>query len=182
MQHSDQSIDGTGLVLQAARFAARKHRDQRRKGVQAEPYINHPLEVADVLWSEGGVTDPEVIAAALLHDTLEDTQTTLNELRGDFGERIAALVGEVSDERSLDWRARKKLQISRARSASRDAKLIKLADKLCNLRSLLATPPANWSIERQRSYFDWAKSVVASMNGTHRELEAKFDEVFRRRP
>ena len=107
MQHSDRSIDGTGLVLQAARFAARKHRDQRRKGVQAEPYINHPLEVADVLWSEGGVTDPEVIAAALLHDTLEDTQTTLNELRGDFGERIASLVGEVSDERSLDWRARK---------------------------------------------------------------------------
>ena len=95
MQYSDRSIDGTGLVLQAARFAARKHRDQRRKGEQAEPYINHPLEVADVLWSEGGVTDPEVIAAALLHDTLEDTETTLNELRGTFGERVAALVGEL---------------------------------------------------------------------------------------
>lgn len=182
MQHSDRSFDRTGLVLRAARFAAWKHRDQRRKGAQAEPYINHPLDVADVLWAEGNVTDPEVIAAALLHDTLEDTQTTWSELRGEFGERIAGLVAEVTDERSLDWRVRKKLQISRARSASRGAKLIKLADKLCNVRSLLASPPEDWSIERRRSYFDWARSIVASIRGTHHELEAKFDAAYRRRP
>lgn len=177
-----EPIDGTGLVLRAARFAARKHRDQRRKGVDGEPYINHPLDVAHVLWAEGDVHDPEVIAAALLHDTLEDTQTTLLELRGEFGERIASLVAEATDERSLDWRSRKKLQVSRARTASEGARLVKLADKICNLRSLLASPPASWSVDRQRAYFDWARMVIESMRGTHRDLESRFDEVYRQRP
>ena len=99
-----------GLVLRAARFAAWKHRDQRRKGRGAVPYINHPLDLAHVLWFEGGVTDPVILAAALLHDTLEDTQTALQELQGEFGERVAAIVMEVTDEPTINWRARKSMK------------------------------------------------------------------------
>ena len=126
-----------GLVLRAARFAAWKHRHQRRKGKGRLPYINHPLDLAHVLWFEGQVTDPIVLAAALLHDTVEDTQTSVQELQGEFGEQIAGVVMETTDEKSLDWRVRKKLQITRARGASIEARLVKLADKICNLRNLM---------------------------------------------
>lgn len=171
-----------GPVLRAARFAAWKHRDQRRKGRGALPYINHPLDLAHVLWFEGGVTDPTVIAAALLHDTLEDTQTTLQELQGEFGERVAEIVMEVTDEPTVNWRARKKLQISRARLASLAAKQVKLADKICNLRSLVSSPPNGWSVDRQRAYFDWSKEVVDQLRGANAELELRFDQIWKRRP
>jgi guanosine-3',5'-bis(diphosphate) 3'-pyrophosphohydrolase len=171
-----------GLVLRAARFAAWKHRDQRRKGRGALPYINHPLDLAHVLWFEGGVTDPVVLAAALLHDTLEDTQTALQELQGEFGERVAAIVMEVTDEPTINWRARKKLQISRARLASVEAKQVKLADKICNLRSMVSSPPNGWSIERQRAYFDWSKEVVDQLRGVNLDLEQRFDQIWKRRP
>ena len=174
--------DGMGLVLRAARFAAWKHRDQRRKGKGRLPYINHPLDLAHVLWFEGGVSDATVLAAALLHDTIEDTQTTVQELQGEFGERIAQIVMEVTDERSLDWRVRKKLQVTRARLASVEARQVKLADKICNLRSMVASPPQGWSIERQRAYFDWSKEVVDQLRGVNPELEQRFDQIHKKRP
>ena len=121
---TDPDVDkqpGMGLVLRAARFAAWKHRHQRRKGKGRLPYINPPLDLAHVLWFEGQVTDPIVLAAALLHDTVEDTQTSVQELQGEFGEQIAGIVMETTDEKSLDWRVRKKLQITRARGASIEA-------------------------------------------------------------
>jgi guanosine-3',5'-bis(diphosphate) 3'-pyrophosphohydrolase len=171
-----------GLVLRAARFAAWKHRDQRRKGRGALPYINHPLDLAHVLWFEGDVTDPVTLAAALLHDTLEDTQTTYQELQGEFGGRVASIVMEVTDEPTVNWRARKKLQISRARLASLEAKRVKLADKICNLRSMVASPPNGWSVERQRAYFDWSREVVDQLRGVNPELEQRFDQIWKRRP
>lgn len=171
-----------GLVLRAVRFAAWKHRDQRRKGRGALPYINHPLDLAHVLWFEGGVKDPVILAAAVLHDTLEDTQTTYQELQGEFGEQVASIVMEVTDERTVNWRARKKLQISRARLASIEAKQVKLADKICNLRSMVASPPNGWPIERQRAYFDWSKEVVDQLRGVNTELEQRFDQIWKRRP
>ena len=170
-----------GLVLRAARFAAWKHRDQRRKGRGALPYINHPLDLAHVLWFEGDVTDPVTLAAALLHDTLEDTQTTYQELQGEFGERVASIVMEVTDEPTVNWRARKKLQISRARLASLEAKRVKLADKICNLRDILQSPPATWSAERKQGYFDWAGKVVDGVRGVHPALETEFDGLLSRR-
>lgn len=179
---ADNHDADTGLVLRAARFAAWKHRDQRRKGRGAVPYINHPLDLAHVLWFEGGVTDPVILAAALLHDTLEDTQTALQELQGEFGERVAAIVMEVTDEPTINWRARKKLQISRARLASVEAKQVKLADKICNLRSMISSPPNGWTIERQRAYFDWSKEVVDQLRGVNPELEQRFDQIWKRRP
>jgi len=173
---------GTGLVLKAAAFAARKHREQRRKDADASPYINHPLALAEVLSSEGKVTDPVVLAAALLHDTLEDTETTVEELTGAFGRRVAVIVEEVTDTKWLKKGTRKRLQVSRAGRSSKSAKLVKLADKICNLRDILASPPADWSVERKREYFDWAKSVIDRVRGANARLERRFDQLYAMRP
>jgi len=171
-----------GLILQAVAFAAWKHRDQRRLDVDTSPYINHPIALAETLWLEGRVRDPVVIAAALLHDTIEDTQTTLDELRGAFGAAVADVVEEVTDVKWLGKIVRKKLQVARASRSSSRAKLVKLADKICNLRDIVAGAPTGWSIERQREYFKWAKSVVDQIRGTNARLERRFDQVYRQMP
>lgn len=172
----------TDLVLRAVAFAAHKHRDQRRKDKEASPYINHPIELAHVLWDEGEVRDPLVIAAALLHDTLEDTETSWQELRGEFGEAIADIVLEVTDTQWIRKEVRKRLQVARARHSSEQARLVKLADKICNVRDLGTRAPEGWSLERKRQYFDWAREVVDRLRGTHAELERRFDEVYALRP
>lgn len=171
-----------GLALKAVRFATWKHRNQRRKDAKASPYINHPVALAAVLWTEGAVRDAVVIASALLHDTLEDTETSPEELRGAFGAQIAAIVEEVTDVKWLASKARKRLQVARAGRASLRAKQVKLADKICNLRDLLASPPKGWSLERKREYFDWAKSVVDGLRGVNPRLERRFDQLYRQRP
>jgi guanosine-3',5'-bis(diphosphate) 3'-pyrophosphohydrolase len=169
---------GFGLLLKALAFAAHKHRDQRRKDPEASPYINHPIALADVLVNEGGVTDIEVLCAALLHDTVEDTATTAGELRAVFGERIAAIVAEVTDDKELPKAERKRLQIERAPDLSRQAKLVKLADKICNLRDVAERAPEGWDLARRREYFEWAKRVVDGLRGTHARLEAAFDAAY----
>jgi guanosine-3',5'-bis(diphosphate) 3'-pyrophosphohydrolase len=176
------SSKGLGLILKAAAFAAWKHRDQRRKDADASPYINHPLALAEVLSSEGKVSDPVVLAAALLHDTLEDTETTVEELTGAFGRQVAGIVEEVTDTKWLKKGTRKRLQVSRAGRSSSAAKPVKLADKICNLRDILASPPAGWSIERKREYFDWAKSVIDRVRGANARLEKRFDQLYGMRP
>ena len=170
------------LLLKALAFAAHKHRDQRRKDAEASPYINHPIALADVLVNEGGVTDHEVLSAALLHDTVEDTATTHEELVDAFGPRIARIVAEVTDDKTLPKADRKRLQIEHAPSISREAKLVKLADKLVNLRDVAERPPAKWDLARRREYFDWARQVVEGMRGTHPRLEAAFDAAYARKP
>ena len=170
------------LVLQALAFAADKHRDQRRKDAAASPYINHPIALANVLVREGEVTDPAVLAAALLHDTVEDTQTTPAELKAAFGPAIAAIVEEVTDDKSLPKAERKRLQIEHAATMSREAKLVKLADKICNLRDMADHPPAKWDLVRRREYFEWAKAVIDGLRGVHPQLEALFDAAYARRP
>jgi GTP diphosphokinase / guanosine-3',5'-bis(diphosphate) 3'-diphosphatase len=170
------------LLLRALAFAAHKHRDQRRKDAEASPDINHPIALADVLVNEGGVSDVEVICAALLHDTVEDTDTTPEELHREFGARIAHIVAEVTDDTALPKAERKRLQIEHAPGLSPEAKLVKLADKICNLRDVLHRPPAQWGAERRREYFDWAKNVVDGVRGTHPALEAAFDHAFSRKP
>jgi guanosine-3',5'-bis(diphosphate) 3'-pyrophosphohydrolase len=163
------------LVLRAAAFAADKHSHQRRKDHARTPYINHPLAVARVLAEEGGVNDPEILAAAILHDTLEDTETTRRELQREFGARIAALVSEVTDDKSLPKRRRKRLQIDHAPMKSKGAALIKVADKICNLRDLRDSPPKQWTAERRQRYRQWASDVVTALPlGRHR-LRRVFD-------
>ena len=170
------------LLLKALAFAAHKHRDQRRKDAEASPYINHPIALAEVLAGEGGITDLEVLAAALLHDTIEDTATTLEELRAQFGERIAGMVAEVTDDKELPKAERKRLQIERAAGISAGAKLVKLADKICNLRDVAVRPPAQWDLGRRREYFDWAKQVIDGLRGAHPGLEAAFDAAYALKP
>ncbi len=174
--------NGLALLLRALAFAAHKHRDQRRKDAEASPYINHPIALAEVLAREGGVGDIEVLAAALLHDTIEDTATTGEELRAQFGERIAAMVEEVTDDKGLAKAERKRLQIEHAAGLSPGAKLVKVADKICNLRDVAERPPAKWDLERRREYFDWAKQVIDRLRGAHPKLEAAFDDAYERKP
>lgn len=169
-------------VVRAAAFAATKHRNQRRKDAEASPYINHPLALAQVLAAEAGVTDAATICAALLHDTIEDTDTTAAELVKEFGAEIAAIVEEVTDDKRLSKAERKRLQVEHAAHISDKAKRVKLADKICNLRDVANAPPADWSIERRREYFDWARSVVDRLRGVDPRLEAIFDQAFGTKP
>jgi guanosine-3',5'-bis(diphosphate) 3'-pyrophosphohydrolase len=172
----------TGLLLSALAFAAHKHRDQRRKDADASPYINHPIALADVLVNEGGVDEPDVLCGALLHDTVEDTDTTREELETRFGARIAGIVLEVTDDKTLEKAERKELQVEHAAHISREAKLVKLADKICNLRDVAGNPPAGWSLERRREYFEWAKRVVDRLRGVHPGLEKVFDTAYAGKP
>ncbi len=172
--------DAVGAFIKAVAFAADKHRDQRRKDADASPYINHPIALADLLANEGGIQDLSILCAAILHDTIEDTKTTADELENLFGSKVTSIVLEVTDDKSLDKHVRKQRQIEHASHISHEAKLVKLADKICNLRDILASPPADWSVERKQTYFDWSAQVVAGMRGTHSGLESIFDGLYLR--
>ncbi len=177
---------GIALLLRALAFAAHKHRDQRRKDAEASPYINHPIALAEVLAREGGVGDIEVLAAALLHDTIEDTDTTEDELRKAFGDRIAGIVAEVTDDTTLPKAERKRAQIDHAAALSGGARLVKLADKICNLRDVADRPPAQWELARRQEYFEWARQVIDGLRGAGDDksarLEAAFDAAYTRKP
>lgn len=174
-----ESLKAIGLILTAANFAADRHRDQRRKGSNA-PYINHLLDVANMLCEIGGIDDPKALAAALLHDTIEDTETTKQELLQRFGKPITNLVLEVTDDMSLPRAERERLQIEHAPHLSPGAKAIKLADKISNLKDVADYPPVDWSRERYLEYLDWAESVVAGLRGANPKLEKHFDEILQR--
>ncbi len=165
------------FLLSALRFSAEKHTHQRRKSEQRIPYINHPIEVAEVLSREGRISDPWILAAALLHDTVEDTDTSLNELAQHFGEQVAHWVAELSDNTCLSKQQRKQQQILNAPTASIVAKQIKLADKICNIKDITYAPPVGWSLERKRAYLQWAHAVVAGLRGCNPRLEAYFDQI-----
>ena len=170
------------LLIRAAAFAAHKHRDQRRKDAGATPYINHPLGLARILAAEGGVTDVATICAALLHDTIEDTETTPAEIEAQFGPEIRAIVEEVTDDKKLPKAQRKRLQVAHAPHISDKAKLVKLADKISNLRDVAHAPPHGWPLERRQAYFDWALEVIDGLRGVHPVLERAFDAAYASRP
>ncbi len=167
-------------ILQAASFAARKHASQKRKGAAAEPYINHLLEVAEMVAGALREPDTNLVIAALLHDTVEDTGVTVDELRERFGADAASLVAEVTDDKSLPKAERKRLQVVNAPKKSVRAQVIKLADKISNLRSLLHSPPADWSLQRKREYFEWAKQVVDGLAAPNQKLKAEFERLYRK--
>ena len=165
------------LLVRAIAFASEKHSTQRRKDAAESPYINHPIALVDVLANEGNVTDIDTLCAAALHDTIEDTATTADELKSIFGEKITAIVLDLTDDKSLPKHVRKEKQIEHAPHCSPEAKVVKLADKICNLRNILAAPPADWSAERKQEYFDWAAKVVDGVRGIHSGLEDIFDSL-----
>jgi len=170
------------LIMKAMKFAAEKHRGQSRKDAANTPYINHPISVAGLLINAGGITDSNVIAAALLHDTVEDTDATVDDIEEIFGKTIRNIVIEVTDDKSLPSPERKRLQIEHAARLSHEARLVKLADKISNLQDIVTSPPVKWSLERKREYFDWAKEVIDQLRGTNEKLETLFDEVYSQKP
>ncbi|CAG0914070.1 unnamed protein product [Notodromas monacha] len=172
--NSDPSL----LLLRCAHFAAVKHTTERRKDPQRTPYINHPLGVAHILAEEGGVTDIKVLMAAMLHDTVEDTDTSFEEIEEFFGADVRKIVSEVTDDIRLPAVERKQKQILNARKASYEAKLVKLADKLYNLRDINRVYPVGWTEDRVQAYFDWSYEVYCGLKGTNAALEQKLEEVF----
>ena len=170
-------MDGLRRIFRAASFAAKQHRGQKRKGADADPYINHPLEVANLLTDVGGIEDPDIITAALLHDTVEDTGVSHEEIEKEFGSAVARYVREVTDDKSLPKQDRKRLQVEHAPHLSSGAKQIKLADKISNIRDVSASPPEGWDLQRRREYIDWGENVVTGLRGANAALEALFDEV-----
>ncbi|XP_041458951.1 guanosine-3',5'-bis(diphosphate) 3'-pyrophosphohydrolase MESH1-like isoform X2 [Lytechinus variegatus] len=159
-------------------FSAKKHRNQRRKNAAETPYINHPVGVARILAKEAGVSDLATLQAAILHDTVEDTDTTFEEIEKQFGKEVRDIVDDVTDDKSLPKMERKRRQIEHAPHCCPKAKLVKLADKLYNLRDLDQEIPQGWTKERAQEYFQWASQVVQGLRGTNKEMEASLDELF----
>ncbi len=185
MRKSDKTLEKTDAneevcditaVLKAARFAAEKHRNQQRKGKDRTPYINHPLEVAEMIAVVGKITDTNLIIAALLHDTIEDTETKPEEIFQLFGNDVVSLVKELTDDKTLPKHIRKQRQIDNAATITSRAKILKLADKICNVSSISTNPPNNWSHERLIEYLEWSEKVVNELLGVNNELEVKFKQ------
>ncbi len=170
------NADEMSLFLTALKFAAVKHSNQRRKNREATPYINHPIEVAEILWQIGGVRDMVIIVGALLHDTLEDTDATPSEIKNLFGAEVLALVEEVTDDKALPKQQRKRLQIETAADKSSRAKQVKLADKICNVYDIGHSPP-QWSLKLCQIYLDWTEQVVVGLRGINPKLEVHYDAV-----
>jgi GTP diphosphokinase / guanosine-3',5'-bis(diphosphate) 3'-diphosphatase len=166
-------------ILSAARYAAEKHSGQKRKGAAGEPYVNHVIEVAHLV-STAIPNDLNVVVAALLHDVIEDTDVTAEEMSKHFGQDVTALVIEMTDDKSLPKEDRKRLQIEHAPKMSVRAQTIKLADKISNLESILSSPPAKWDYERKKRYFEWGKQVVDALSSPNALLKAEFERTYRR--
>jgi guanosine-3',5'-bis(diphosphate) 3'-pyrophosphohydrolase len=169
-----------GLFLAALRFSAGKHSRQRRKDAARTPYINHPIQVAGLLWTAGGIHDMSILIAAILHDTVEDTDASPEQIRNLFGGQVLGIVLEVTDDKSLPKEERKRLQIIHAPRLSPAAKCIKLADKISNLRDITQFPPADWPSGRIQEYFRWSEKVVAGLRGANPALEACYDSELAR--
>lgn len=167
-------------LISAINFSATAHRNQRRKDILKTPYINHPIEVMHIL-SNAGIEDVDVLCAAVLHDTIEDTYVNYSDLMNLFGENIANIVAECSDNKSLPKVERKKLQIIHGKTVSTACKLVKAADKLSNLSSLTINPPSHWSQEEIHGYFCWSYAVCQNLFGCNELLDEKLNRIFQER-
>ncbi len=175
-----------GKLIKAYELAARQHKDQRRKDTDASPYINHPIGLPAILWEIGGVRDADVLIAAVLHDTLEDTvdqgsdadRALQAEIVKEFGKEVLELVLAVTDDKSVEKQKRKLLQIQKAPTLSSKAKLIKLADKISNVTDVSNNPPSGWDLDRRIKYLSWAKAVVDAAQSDSIGLNARFQSVY----
>lgn len=173
----DQEESAVCALLRATSFAAAAHSRTRRKGAAQEPYIEHLIEVTEILADCGGARDSVLLQAAMLHDTLEDTPVTEAELAAAFGAPVATVVAEMTDDTTLPKEERKRLQVETASTRSERARQIKVADKISNLRGLVVSPPAHWEFERKIAYFAWAEAVVAGCRGVNPALDGLFDDT-----
>ena len=177
------TMEDIAIVMKALNFASHRHRNQFRKGARKIPYINHPIQVANLLVNDGGENDSVLIAAAFLHDVIEDTvdnaterQELINEMSDIFNKEIMSVTLEVTDDKTLEKKVRKQLQIEDADHKSVRAKKLKIADKIMNIRDITNNPPSDWPIERIIEYLDWSEKVVAGLRGVNIRLEYLFDE------
>jgi guanosine-3',5'-bis(diphosphate) 3'-pyrophosphohydrolase len=176
-------MEGIELIFKALEFASGRHRAQFRKGQDRTPYINHPIQVANVLVNEAGEKDPVLLSAAILHDVIEDTvnsteekQDLIDKISEIFGKEVLSVTMEVTDDKTLDKKVRKQLQIDEASHKSVNAKKLKIADKIMNIRDITHDPPADWPVQRIIEYIDWSEKVVSGLRGVNKILEDKFDE------
>lgn len=167
------------MLLKAITFAAENHSHHRRKDPKASPYINHPIQVAVLLWEVGHVRDINIIVSAILHDIIEDTSITPEEIEAIFGKSVMEMVLEVTDDKTLPKAERKRLQIVNAPHKSDGARQIKLADKISNVMDIDEYSPTDWSLQRKREYLDWSEKVVAGLRGINPKLEAYYDDVLK---
>lgn len=172
---ADRHAFAIPALMEATLFAADKHRGQRRKDADGTPYINHPIMVVNLMAKVGEISDIETLQAGMLHDTVEDTDTSPEELEAKFGYAVRSLVLEVSDDRSLEKQERKRRQVEKAPRLSSRAKIIKLADKIANLTDILVSPPVHWTLERRQQYVAWSNQVIAGCRGHNARLEAIYD-------
>jgi GTP diphosphokinase / guanosine-3',5'-bis(diphosphate) 3'-diphosphatase len=182
MKHScfdvKSAVEEFALLLKAFKFAASKHRDQRRKDERASPYINHPIAVVETLWEKGGIRDLTTLVAGILHDIIEDTDTAPEELEQEFGVEVCSIVKELTDNKELPRAVRKRLQLEDAANLSWRARYVRIADKISNVEDIIHSPPARWSLDRMEEYIIWAGKVVDALRGTNKALDQYFDEVF----
>jgi (p)ppGpp synthase/HD superfamily hydrolase len=174
----DICVSSLRKILDAAKFAAEKHAGQKRKGHAGEPYVNHLIEVAELIANSSNVLDANLVMAGLLHDTIEDTAVTARELEQRFGKDVTGLVLEATDDKSLPKETRKSLQVKTAPHKSSRAQILKLADKISNLRSLISSPPAEWGSERKLQYAEWAGRVVAGFTVHNSFLMSEFNKAY----
>ena len=171
----DREPESIPALMEATLFAADKHRGQKRKDAQKTPYINHPIYVVNLMAGAGGITDIEALQAGMLHDTIEDADTSPEEIETRFGYAVRSLVMEVTDDKSLEKQERKRRQIEKAPRLSPRAKIIKLADKIANLTNMIVSPPAHWPLDRRQQYVDWSNKVIAGCRGHNERLEEIYD-------
>lgn len=167
------------MMIRAIHFASEKHRAQLRKGKLNTPYINHPIKVAYILKTIGKIHDDEILAAAILHDVIEDTDATYSDLKNIFNEKVATIVLEVTDEKDAPKPERKQSQIDNASKLSSEARLIRIADKICNIQDVCGADAPDWDYDRKYEYIEWAKAVVDQIKGTHEDLENYFYDEHR---
>jgi guanosine-3',5'-bis(diphosphate) 3'-pyrophosphohydrolase len=164
-------------LMRAISFAADRHRFQTRKDNDATPYINHPIKVAFTLMNKGKEFDTNLLVAAVLHDTIEDTETTAEEIEAMFGSSVLKIVLEVTDDKLLPKEERKRLQITHAATKSLAAKKLKLADKICNVYDIIHSPPEKWTVERRLAYLFWAEQVLEGLKGANEYLEKELQDL-----
>jgi (p)ppGpp synthase/HD superfamily hydrolase len=171
--NNEQSL----ALMGAISFAADRHRFQTRKDNYRTPYINHPIKVALTLMNKGREFDVDLLVAAVLHDTIEDTETTAAEIEAMFGTSVMKIVLEVTDDKSLPKEERKRLQIVHASKKSTSAQKLKLADKICNVYDIIHSPPGNWTVERRLAYLFWAEQVLDGLKGANQHLEKELYDL-----
>lgn len=163
-------------LIDAILYAASSHAGQLRKDC-VTPYINHPIEVMHLLVYTGGIEDHEILMAAVLHDVIEDTSVTAEDIAERFGKNVASVVLELTDDVTLPKEERKRLQLQNAGKLSHAARLIRISDKICNVYDMLYAPPGNWDLKRRKEYIEWANAVVKKIPGTNDGLESHFEEL-----